>query len=125
MKLSEFELAVMQQFWEHGELSAPAVHEHLGQARGVTYSTIKTIIDRLEEKSALSRSGQHGRTILYTATIAEEQLQKPMVRDFLKRVFGGNRRPMFAQLLDDEQLSSQDIDYLESLIRARKQRDRS
>ncbi|MCE2461232.1 MAG: BlaI/MecI/CopY family transcriptional regulator, partial [Pseudomonadales bacterium] len=50
MKLSEFELDVMQQIWRNEECSAPEVHRELGEARDVTYSTVKTIIDRLERK---------------------------------------------------------------------------
>ena len=54
-KLSDFEMDIMICFWERKQLSAPEVHRMLGVERGVTYSTIKSLIDRLETKGALSR----------------------------------------------------------------------
>ena len=48
MRLSEFELEVMAHFWRDGELSAPALFERIGAEKGVAYSTVKTIVDRLE-----------------------------------------------------------------------------
>ena len=117
MRLSNFELEVMQLFLRHGELSAPATHELVSADRDVTYSTVKTIIDRLEAKGAIERTAQHGRTIIYGPLIEAGVLQKPLIGDFIKRVFGGNRRPLFSHLLSDESLSADDLRYLESLIR--------
>ncbi len=106
-------------FWQSAELSAPDAHRLIEQSRSVTYSTVKTIIDRLEEKGALMRSAQHGRTIIYRAAIDAEQVRKPLVGDFLNRVFGGNRKPLFSHLLEDEALSDEDIEHIKSLLRKR------
>ncbi len=120
MHLSDFELEVMQLFWQQGELSAPATHERVSQRRDVTYSTVKTIIDRLEDKGAIKRVERHGRTIIYAATVAADDLRKPMIKDFIQRVFGGNRQPLFSHLLDDEDLSADDLRYLEQLLSDRR-----
>ncbi len=120
MKLSDFELDVLQLFFQHGQLSAPQAHRQIETDRDVTYSTVKTIIDRLEEKQALVRVEQHGRTIIYAAAVKPESLQKPLMGEFIQRVFGGNRRPLFSHLLADESLSDDDLKYLERLLRARK-----
>ena len=58
MNLSDFELEVMQLFWKCGEATAPQVHKIIEQKRDVKYSTIKTIIDRLEKKKALEQFGK-------------------------------------------------------------------
>ena len=62
-KLSNFELDIMSCFWERKQLSAPQVHKLLGVERGVTYSTIKSLIDRLEAKVRFSLPSP-GRVIL-------------------------------------------------------------
>lgn len=116
MRLSEFELDVMAHFWSDGELSAPQLFERFGDARGVTYSTVKTIVDRLEEKGAIERVASQGRTIFYAPTIRQERIRKPLVKSFLRRLFGNDLRPLFTQLLREEKLSDEELEYLRSLL---------
>lgn len=116
MRLSEFELDVMAHFWRDGELSAPALFERIGDERGITYSTVKTIIDRLEEKGALKRVANQGRTIFYMPAIKQEKIRKPLVRSVIRRLFGDDLRPLFAQLVRDERLSEEDLEYLQKLV---------
>ena len=120
MRLSEFELDVLSQFWQDGELSAPALFERLGSRRGVTYSTVKTIVDRLEKKGAIKRISNDGRTILYAPAVSQARIRKPLVKSFVRRMFGKDLRPLFAQLLRDEKLGDEDIEYLRSLLKDRK-----
>jgi BlaI family transcriptional regulator, penicillinase repressor len=124
MRLSEFELDVMAHFWRDGELSAPELHERIGIERGVAYSTVKTIVDRLEEKGAVKRVASRGRTIFYAPAVARERVRRPLVKAFLNRLFGDDLRPLFNQLLRDEKLSDEELAYVEELIARRKRRKR-
>ena len=126
MKLSEFELDVMQLFWRTDECSAPQVHEAVRQTRDVAYTTVKTVIDRLERKGVLERVRQNGRTIFYSAAISVDVVQQSMLKRFVAHVFAGDRRPMMNFLLRDEVLSTEEIRYLDDLLTAqRQQRDQS
>ncbi len=116
IRLSEFELDVMTHFWRDGELSAPELHERIGNERGVAYSTVKTIVDRLEEKGAIERVANQGRTIFYAPIVKRERVRKPLVKAFLRRLFGDDLRPLFAQLLRDEKLSGEELEYLRKLV---------
>jgi BlaI family penicillinase repressor len=116
IRLSEFELDVMSHFWSDRELSAPQLFERIGPERGVAYSTVKTIIDRLEEKGAIERIASRGRTIIYAPKIKRERMRKPAVKTILRRFFGNDLRPLFAQLLQDEKLSGEDLEYLRKLV---------
>jgi BlaI family penicillinase repressor len=116
IRLSEFELDVMTHFWRDQELSAPELHERIGGERGVAYSTVKTIVDRLEEKGAIERVANRGRTIVYAPIVKRERVRKPLVKAFLRRLFGDDLRPLFAQLLQDEKLSGDDLEYLRKLV---------
>lgn len=120
MELTNFELEVMQLFWKHPKSSAPQIHQIISELRAVSYSTVKTIIDRLENKQALTRSGQQGRTIFYTPLVEKNQLRKPMIKDFIKRVFLGQSKPLVAHILQEEELSLEDISYLENLLDQKK-----
>ena len=116
IRLSEFELDVMTHFWNDRELSAPELFERIGAERGVAYSTVKTIVDRLEEKGAIERIANRGRTIVYAPIVKQERVRKPLVKAFLRRLFGNDLRPLVAQLLRDEKLSEDDLAYLRELI---------
>jgi len=116
IRLSEFELDVMTHFWSDHELSAPELFERIGNARGVAYSTVKTIIDRLEAKGAIERVSNRGRTIIYSPIVKRERVRKPLVKAFLRRLFGNDLRPLFAQLLQDEKLSAEELEYLRKLV---------
>lgn len=116
LRLSEFELDVLTRFWERDRLSAPELYREIGESRGVTYSTIKTIIDRLEDKGAVERVDNIGKTIVYSAAVTRERVRKPLVKSFVARLFGEDRKPLFAQLLRDEKLSDDEIAYLRDLI---------
>jgi len=122
MRLSEFELDVMAHFWRDGRLSAPELHERIGAERDVAYSTVKTIIDRLEEKGAVKRVASRGRTIYYAPAVPQERVRKPMVRSFVRRLFGNDLKPLFTQLLQDEELSDDEVDYLRTLLERRKKK---
>ena len=127
IRLSEFELDVMTHFWSDGELSAPELFERIGDERGVAYSTVKTIVDRLEEKGAIERVTNRGRTIVYAPAVKRERVRKPLVRAFLRRLFGNDLRPLFAQLFQDEKLSEEELAYLRKLVgdAARSEAERS
>ncbi len=120
MELSDFELEVMQLFWSNPETTAPEIHQIITSKRTVSYSAVKTIIDRLERKGALNRSRKEGRTIFYTPSVERNQLRKPMIKDFINRVFLGKSKPLVAHILQEESLSLEDISYLESLLKKRK-----
>lgn len=123
MKLSEFETQVMQIFWQQQQASAPQVHEIISQTKDVTYSTVKTIIDRLEKKQALKRSSQQGRTIFYSAAVSANKLRKPMLKNFIDKVFGGDKKQLINHLFKEDNLSEEDIDYLKKLLKKNDKND--
>lgn len=115
-KLSDLELEVMRLIWRDKEVIVPDLHEELARDRDISYATVKTIVNRLEEKHAIERIRTYGRTILYGPLIKESTLAKPMVKDIMRRLFGGQARPMISHLLKDEDLSLEDLEYLQSQI---------
>jgi BlaI family penicillinase repressor len=120
MSLSNFELEVMQLFWEMNEATAPQIHKIIAQRRDVKYSTVKTIIDRLEKKQSIKRSRTQGRTIFYSPINEKKSVRTPLIKDFIKRVFLGKSRPLAVHILEQEDLDLEDIEYLESILKERK-----
>lgn len=120
MKLSDLELDVMHFFWQESPSSAKKVHHKIVQQRPVAYNTIKTIVDRLEEKGALIRSGKDGRMFLYQPLVDRQDLMPSAVPRFIQRFFGGNASGLLTHLINDDSLSDADIDYLEQFLKDKK-----
>lgn len=120
MRCSDFELEILQIFWEHGDLTAPEVHKMIEAKRSVAYNTIKTIIDRLEKKGGLIRVRHYGRTILFRANADRNTVTTPIVQSFLDKLFKGDRKELISHLFQESPLSDEDIKYLENLIQSQK-----
>lgn len=120
MEFSDFELEVMHCFWAAAQLSAPMVHQQITEKRDISYSAVKTIIDRLEKKGALVRARQQGRTIYYAAAVERNKARLPMIKQFINKVFLGKSQSLAVHLLEEENLSLDDIQYLEEILRQRK-----
>lgn len=116
MKLSNLELDVMRLIWRDKEVIVPDLHTEMAKERDITYATIKTTINRLEEKGAIERIRSYGRTIQYGPLIKERDMARPIVKDVLRRLFADQVRPMISHLLKMEKLSVEDLEYLESQI---------
>lgn len=123
IKLSDFELEVMQLLWVSGEASAPHLHQEIAAKREVAYSTVRTIVDRLVAKGAIAAAGRSGRTVLFRPVITEQEVRAPLTRRFVERVFGGQTRPLLSQLVENEALSDADIRYLQKLLEDKRQGD--
>jgi predicted transcriptional regulator len=121
MKLSNFELDVMQYFWQQEQCSAKHIHQIISQKKPVAYNTVKTIIDRLEEKGAIKRVGKDGRAILFQAAIVQSDLTPSAVPSFIQRFFGGSASGLITHLIDDNKLSDSDIEYLEQYLKDKKE----
>jgi predicted transcriptional regulator len=121
MKLSDFELDVMQYFWQQPQCSAKQIHQWISERKSVAYNTVKTIVDRLEGKGAIVRIGKDGRAIIFQAAINQDELTPSVVPSFIKRFFGGNASGLIAHLIDDNKLSDNDIAYLEKYLKEKKQ----
>lgn len=120
MKLSDFELDVMQRFWDEGACSASTIHKWITEDKNVAYTTVKTIVDRLEEKGAIQRQSVEGRSIVYSAAIKKEEISKKLLPDFVRRFFHGNSSQLVAHIIKEDKLSEEDITYLETFLANRK-----
>ncbi|MBD1389304.1 BlaI/MecI/CopY family transcriptional regulator [Neiella sp. HB171785] len=124
MKLSDFELDVLQLFWQHGDCSAKQIHEWVCETKPSAYTTVKTIVDRLEDKGAIKRVGKDGRAFVFQTQISKDDLTPSILPSFVKRFFAGNASSLITHLIDDEKLSDDELEYLENYL-AKKKKSKS
>ena len=81
--------------------------------------TIRTLINRLVQKGAITFE-KDGRAYLYHPRVREREVQRAETRSFVSRVFNGAMKPMIATFLEETDLSEEDIDELERLLKQKK-----
>jgi BlaI family penicillinase repressor len=109
--LTPQELEIMKAVWARGAATVRQVHDDLLAGRKVAYTTVMTMMNVLERKGHL-RKRPEGRSFLYRPTRPRQQVVGSMVRDFVKRVFGGSAQPLLVHLVDEHELSPEELDAL-------------
>ena len=118
-ELTEGEWAIMLAVWELEPCAAPTVQEHLEDTTEWTYSTVKTMLDRMVKKGLL-KTKKLRNLYLYRSVITHRQAQKGEVMRALKRAFDGAFTPMMQFLIDSGELSREELTGLEELIREKR-----
>jgi BlaI family penicillinase repressor len=118
VELTEAEWAIIKAVWEHEPCAAPDVTEALAAERKWSYSTVKTMMDRMVDKGLLATQKIRN-LILYRSTITQEDAQKGEVLRTLKRAFDGALTPMMQFLLKNEEISAEEIEELKKMLEKR------
>jgi BlaI family penicillinase repressor len=118
-ELTEGEWAIIQAVWTHEPCAAPTVQEALEDERKWSYSTVKTMMDRMVAKGLLGTERIRN-LILYRSAITRKQAQKSEILRTVKRAFDGALTPMMQFLIDDTSLSRDQLTELETLIREKR-----
>jgi BlaI family penicillinase repressor len=122
-ELTEGEWAILTTVWENEPCAAPSVQEELAGRKNWTYSTVKTMMDRMVSKGLLKKE-QIRNLFLYRSAITKKQAQSGEVMRTVKRAFDGAFTPMMQFLLDNDTLSQQQLSELEALIKKKRVRFR-
>jgi BlaI family transcriptional regulator, penicillinase repressor len=115
-RISEAEHAVMEVLWEEQPLTAAEVAERAGPKRGWSVHTVKTLLSRLLAKGAITHEAE-GRRFLYRPAIERDSYVGRESEKLVDRLFGGRVTPLIAHLAERRQLSAQDIEELEALLK--------
>lgn len=118
-ELTETEWAIIKAVWKLQPCSAPQVQQELEQQTRWTYSTVRTLMDRMIAKGLL-RGEKFGKVTFYNSVITRQQAQRGELLYALKHAFNGALTPMVQCLLETGNLSDKDLSELEGLIQARK-----
>ena len=110
--LSRFELEIMEILWTLGEAPVREVWETIQERRRPGYTTVQTILSRLEEKTAIRRTRKIGNALLFEPLIAREPVYQRLIDDFLD-LFDGSAQPLVGRLLETGQLTLEDLKALE------------
>ena len=120
--LGELQKAIMEIVWARGEATSREVQERLSQKRPLAYTSVLSIMQRLE-KAGWLRHRADRRTYVYQPAFSREQESRRSLRHFIERVFQGNSQLVIQHLIEQGDLSEEDLLALQKLIhRKRKER---
>jgi predicted transcriptional regulator len=118
LSLTRFEMEVMQALWELGRASVRELQERLPDRKQVAYTTVQTIVRRLEEKGALRRVRKIGNAYIFEPLITRSVAQRRLITQLLD-LFGGSVRPMMSHLVEVGKLNAEDLQELEDMLAAK------
>jgi len=113
MRLSKAEARILEQYWKLGTCSVREVLESLPEQARVAYTTVQTLVYRLEQKGALRRVKKIGNAQLFEPAINQQEFRSGLVRDLLE-LFGGSARLLVSNLIETKTITLEDLKALQS-----------
>ena len=115
-QLSGLQLAIMRAIWQRGEASTAEVVASLADSRDLAHTTVGTMLSRLERRG-LIQSRKDGKHLVYRATVAETEVKRSMVSEFLDRLFDGDAKALVAHLVGERDVRDTDLEKVRELLK--------
>ena len=107
-KITRFELELLEQLWKLGTASVREIQESLPETKRPAYTTVQTMIYRLEEKKAVRRVKKIGNAHVFEPLVTRKAVYRRLIDDLLD-LFGGSAAPVMAHLVESRKISLADI----------------
>jgi BlaI family penicillinase repressor len=115
--LSPAQQEIMEIVWEKGEVAAVEVRELLANGRALARETVRTVLQRMEDKGWLKHRVV-GRTFFYSAAVPRGATAGQKVLELIDTVCGGSPERLMTALLDYRGLSAEEAARIEAMIKA-------
>lgn len=113
-KLSRAELKVMEAFWAHGASSIREIQEKLPGPSA--YTTVQTLVYRLETKGAVRRTKKVGGAHIFEAVVSRNAAQRRLIDDLFD-LFGGQPQPLMSHLVETGKVTLEDIEQARKILK--------
>ncbi|MGK0536114.1 BlaI/MecI/CopY family transcriptional regulator [Bacillus sp. 'calajunan'] len=116
-KISEAELEVMKVLWEtKASLTANEVIQSLEGTNDWSPKTVRTLLNRLVKKKAISSNQEKGKMYTYNPLFSQDNYLQIETKSFLKRFYGAALKPLLVNFIKEEKLSLEEIDELREIL---------
>jgi predicted transcriptional regulator len=113
--LSKAETRILEQCWKLGTCSVREILDSLSEEERVAYTTVQTLVYRLEQKGALRKVRKIGNAQLFEAAIDQREFRSGLVRDLVD-LFGGSPRLLVSNLLETGTITLKDLKALQEAL---------
>ena len=115
-RLTKLELTIMEALWTHGPSSIREIQERFPVDDAQAYTTVQTMVNRLETKKAVARVKKIGGAHIYEALLSRKIVQRHLIDEFVS-MFGGRAQPIMTRFIETGKLTLEDIQRGEKLVR--------
>ena len=122
-RLTKLELQILEVFWQKGACSVREVQEAFPQSARPAYTTVQTVVYRLERKKALRCVKRIGKANVFEAVIVRKDAQRRLV-DELLALFDGQAKLVMAHLVESGELTLKDVMEAENTLRKSSRKDK-
>jgi predicted transcriptional regulator len=119
--LGDLQHAIMAVLWTRGEATAAEVHDALHVDRGLAFTTIATMLRKMEDKGVVAHRTE-GRQFIYRPTVSEAQVRRSMVGELVERLFGGDPKALVAHLVSEHEIDADELRELRRRVGGRRRR---
>jgi predicted transcriptional regulator len=117
--LSRVELRILEVLWARGACSVREIHAALPDKGRPAFTTVQTMVYRLEKKQALRCVKRIGHANIFDAVISRDQAHTSLVEELLA-LFDGHAKPVMARLVESGRLTLDDIREAEDAVKRMK-----
>ncbi|MEN9732015.1 MAG: hypothetical protein RLZ45_10 [Verrucomicrobiota bacterium] len=121
LRLGDLQLRILEVLWEQPDSGVGVVHEALKPERNLAYTTIATMLRKMEARGLVTHR-EEGRSFLYRAAVQADDVNRSAAEHFVGRLFEGSLADAVSHLLTTRQVSRSELDQLEELIQQAKRR---
>jgi BlaI family penicillinase repressor len=122
-RLSKAETRILEQYWKLRTCSVREILDSLPEEERVAYTTVQTLVYRLERKGALRKVKKIGNAQLFEPAIDQSEFRSGLVRDLLD-LFGGSPRRLVSNLLETGTITLRDLKALQNAAPSSSSRSR-
>ena len=115
-RLTKLELQIMDALWTRGALSVREIQDTFAEKNRPAYTTVQTMVYRLEAKQAIRRVKKIGNAHIFEAAISRASAQRRLI-DELLAFFGGRSQPVMAHLIETGKLTLEVVQQAEQTLR--------
>ena len=115
-KLSPGELQIMETLWEQGACSVRELQEAFPEKGRPAFTTVQTMVTRLEAKGAVQLVKRVGKANIFEAATTRKRAQGRLIDELLS-LFGGRMQPVMAQLIESGKLTLEDVEEARKTLR--------
>jgi BlaI family transcriptional regulator, penicillinase repressor len=120
-RLGDLQLRIMRILWDLGSASVAQVHEVLGGE--LAYTTVATMLRKMEDRALVGHEEQD-RRFIYHPAVSDDDVVRSMADNLVDTLFEGSLTDTIHHLLDTREISQEELSRLERLIQDRKKRER-
>jgi BlaI family transcriptional regulator, penicillinase repressor len=118
IKPTRVEMELLEALWKLGSASIREIQEALPESRRLEYTTVQTVIYRLEQKGAVKRVKKIGNAHIFEPLVSRKSIAATLIEDFLG-AFGGAPEPFVAHLVESGAISLRELKELEKIAKER------